>query len=79
MRYLEEKKGIPTAFAQYGLFMHKILEKYYKDELMVFELSQYYQDNFSNNVTERFAPNKYINLHDSYYEKGKELYRNRAV
>lgn len=76
MKYLEEKKGVPNAYAQYGLFVHSILEKYFKDELSIFELSSYYSDNFTNEVTENFPRHPYVDLFESYYGKGKEYLDN---
>jgi hypothetical protein len=76
MKYLEEKRGVVNSFAEYGSYIHSILEKYYKDELSIFELSQYYEDNFSEAITEPFPPNKYVSLRDSYFEKGKQYLDN---
>lgn len=62
--------------AQFGTLMHTILEKYAKDELSVFDISQYYEDNFSKVVTERFPYNKYTDLRESYYQKGLDYLDN---
>jgi hypothetical protein len=52
--------------------MHSILEKYFKGELSIFELSEYYCDNYMNNVTESFPNHRYVDLGESYYNQGKE-------
>lgn len=72
LKYLDEIKGIPNAYAQYGLFVHSILEKYFKNELSIFELSQYYSDYFNQYVTENFPRHPYVDLYESYYNKGKD-------
>ena len=56
--------------------MHKILEMYEREELSLFELSQYYEDNFWSEVTYDAPPNKYVDIKQSYYEKGLEYLDN---
>jgi CRISPR/Cas system-associated exonuclease Cas4 (RecB family) len=74
--YLDENRGEDNCFGLYGSFMHEILEKYYKGELEIFELSQYYEENFTEKVYERFPPNKYTNLRDKYFSAGLEFFNN---
>lgn len=62
--------------AQFGSLIHKILELYVKGELSLFEISQYYEDHFYEEVTERFPYNKYVDLQQSYYEKGLDYLDN---
>lgn len=49
---------------------------YEKEELSLFELSQYYEDNFWLEVTYDAPPNKYVDIKQSYYEKGLEYLDN---
>ena len=49
---------------------------YERDELSLFELSQYYEDNFWSEVTYDAPPNKYVDIKQSYYEKGLEYLDN---
>jgi hypothetical protein len=68
--YMDENRGENNCFGLYGCFIHSILEKYFKGELSIFELSTYYEDNFWTEVYEKFPPNKYVNLNDKYYNTG---------
>jgi len=52
------------------------LEGYAKGELSLFEISQYYEDNFWEEVSEDAPPNKYVNIKQSYYEKGLDYLDN---
>lgn len=56
-----------NAFAQCGSLVHEIMEGYAKDRFMLGELGQIFEDNFSNYVTEKFPPNKFVDLKESYY------------
>lgn len=74
--YIECNKGRTSAMAQFGKLMHTILEKYAKNELTIFEISKYYEDHFDDVVTEMFPYNKYVDLRDSYYQKGLDYLDN---
>ena len=75
-KYLLGKRGVASAFAQYGKFMHKIHEEYLKGELGFFDLSMYFTDHYSENVTLPFPPNKYTDLAQKYYDQGIEYLNN---
>lgn len=77
--YLHYVKCVPNKsnfFAEYGSFIHKILEMYEKDELSIFEISQYYEDNFNAEVPSDAPPNKYVDIRQSYYDKGLDYLNN---
>lgn len=76
LQYIECNKSANSFFSQFGTLMHEILEKYAKGELSIFDLSQFYEDNFDDYVTEPAPPNKYVNLRDSYYQKGLDYLDN---
>lgn len=76
LHYIECNAACGNFFAQFGSFMHKILEMYEKGNLTLFELSQYYEDNFSLEVTYDAPPNKYVDIKQSYYEKGLDYLDN---
>ncbi len=63
-----------NAFSQYGSFVHEILEKYFKGELELFELSTEYEDNFDDNILLDFpyceSHGRVIDLCESYHDKG---------
>lgn len=76
LHYIDCNKGENNFFGQYGTLMHTILEKYEKGELSLFEISQYYIDNFSEVVTCDAPPNKYVDIKQSYYDKGLDYLDN---
>lgn len=75
-KYINCNRGIKNFFSEYGSFIHSILEKYAKEELSLFEISQYYEDNFFDNVTYDAPPNRYVDIKESYYNKGLEYLDN---
>ena len=72
LHYIECNPSEGGFFSEYGSFMHKILEKYEKDELSLFDLNQYYEDNFSLEVVHDAPPNKNTDIKQDYYDKGLE-------
>ena len=77
--YLHYIKCWPTmesAQAQYGGLQHKIHEMYFKNEIGLFDLPQYYKDNYNDIVTAQFPNNKFVDLADSYYQTGLEYWEN---
>ena len=59
-----------NAFAQSGSLFHEIMEHYAKGNLTLEELPGLYEDYFDEYVTERFPPNKYVDLRERYKEGG---------
>lgn len=76
LHYIECNKASENFFGQFGSFIHSILEKYAKGELNIFEISQYYEDNFDKEITEPAPPNKYVDMRQSYYDKGLDYLDN---
>ena len=74
--YMMCNKGAESSFGQYGSFCHKILEKYAKGELSIFEVSAFYEDHFAEEVKEPFPPNKYADIGQGYYDKGLDYFDN---
>lgn len=72
----EKPKEKDNAFSQYGVFIHNLLEKYEKGELAIFELASKFEEEFDIWVTERFPPNPYADLKQSYYDSGFEFLSN---
>lgn len=68
--------SIEGVFGQYGTLIHNILERYAKGELVEFELSSEYKNNFSKIVTEHFPHNNYVDLGERYYNQGLEFFNN---
>ena len=67
--YIIKERGGGNAFSDYGSLMHEILEKYFKGELMAWELEDVFDKGFIDNVGS-FPPNKFVDLRVSYYNQG---------
>lgn len=76
LQYIKKVNQDQNGFSQYGTFVHELLERYAKDELMIFELLDEYNDKFTQNVTCDFPPNKYVDLAQSYYQCGYDYFAN---
>lgn len=76
LHYIDCNNSESGFFGEYGSFIHKILEKYEKGELSLFDLNQYYEDNFHNEIPHDAPPNKYVDIKQSYYDKGYEYLSN---
>lgn len=70
MQYIDDERGVNNAFAEYGTFIHSILEKYYKGKLSIFELANYYKEHYGDNVTAEFPRFGRTDLAESYYNSG---------
>jgi hypothetical protein len=73
--YIDGEKGVGNFFADYGLFIHDIFQKYFKYELSEFDLSSYYSDNFDKEVTETPPPFP-AGMLGKYKESGQVLFDN---
>lgn len=78
LHYIECGDSADGFFGQFGGFCHKVLEKYLKGELGVFDLAPYYEEHYSEEVTYSAPPNKYKDLGESYYNLGLEYFENFA-
>lgn len=76
LHYIAGYEEAPNAYAQFGTICHETLEKYLKGELDMFDLSQYYQDHYSEIVTCDFPSNKYADLGQKTYDSGLEYFNN---
>lgn len=75
MNYIDDDRGESNFFAEYGLLVHDVLEKYFKNELDIFELSDYYKKNYDNFI-QTSPPPFPANMGDDYYNKGLEFFDN---
>ena len=73
LTYIDSAPKVNNAFAEWGTFMHSLLEKYFKHEIEFFELSQLYLDGYKEHVKCSFPPNKWVDLGQKYYDRGKEF------
>lgn len=62
-------------YGEYGSYIHKILEMYFKGELEIYELASYYEEHYYENVVS-LPPPKPIDLAERYYEEGKAFLEN---
>lgn len=65
-----------NAFAQWGSHGHSLFERYVNGELELYEMGEAYEKEYDDKVTMRFPPNKYVDLNESYHDKGKEYFEN---
>lgn len=70
LHYIECCKSEQNFFSEYGSLIHSVLEKYAKGELSLFELNQYYEEHFNEIIPHDAPPNKYIDIRQSYFDKG---------
>ena len=73
LKYISEEEDEPRFYAQYGSFMHRILEKYYRGELPKDEMLTEFLLNFS---TEVKGERPYGNIVGNYIQKGSEYIKN---
>lgn len=75
-RYVMCQKGENGFFGEFGGCCHKILERYEKGEISLFEISQEYEKLFSEMVVHDAPPNKYVDIKQSYFDKGLDYFDN---
>lgn len=75
-RYIECEKSEGSFFTEYGSYIHKIIEMYCKGEISIFDISQYYEEHFDENIKFEAPPNKFVDLRQSYFEKGMDYINN---
>ena len=75
-KYIECQSGENGFFGEFGSCCHSILEQYAKGELSLFEISQAYEDKFAEVVVHDAPPNKYVDLKQSYFDKGMDYFDN---
>lgn len=70
LTYLDSCSQIDNAFAEYGTFVHSLLEKYYNGKIEFFELSQMYENDYKINVLHEFPECQFCDLSEKYYSDG---------
>ena len=73
LTYIEDKERSGNMFSDYGLLIHEVLEKYFRDELEIFQMSDYYRDNYDRMVVSPAPP--FIKT-DTYFKQGWEFFEN---
>ncbi len=73
LNYLEKKRGVGSIFSEYGIFCHSVLERYFKGQLDIFDLSSYYEENYYKEITQPF-PGFMQNSAETYYQDGLSFF-----
>jgi len=73
-QYIDCLQGESNFFAEYGSFIHNILEKFFKGELAIYELSTFYKEGYQNAIQHSAPPNKFVDLNQSYYKAGLKYF-----
>ena len=74
-RYIHGNKGIDNSFSDYGKIVHEILEQFSLGKLELFELSSIFESRFDL-VNWNFPHNKFVDLEESYRNKGIAYFDN---
>ncbi len=70
LTYIEAEPREGNWFSDYGSHIHEVLEKYFRNELESYQLSDYYRDNYDKNITHNPPP--YPNgMSQKYREQGQ--------
>ena len=73
LTYLQCMDRVDNAFAQWGSLAHSLLERYFRQQVELWDLSGLYEKEYARAVTERFP---FPRLEGSYYERGMEYFDN---
>jgi hypothetical protein len=75
LTYIKNEEREKSWYSDYGLLIHNCLERYFKGELEIFELSKYYEDNYALQVTS--SPPPYPKgIVEKYYSSGLDFFNN---
>jgi CRISPR/Cas system-associated exonuclease Cas4 (RecB family) len=75
LTYLDCNERLANGFSQFGNLVHTALELFFKGELEVWDLVDYYTENFDRQITESFPPYP-VGMRDSYYQDGLTFFEN---
>ena len=75
LNYIECADRENNFFAEFGLLVHAALEKYFRDELEVYELAQWYQNNYDKFVKTPVPPFP-PNMEEGYFKSGLNYFEN---
>ena len=72
LTYIERRPRKQNFFSQYGLLVHEILEMYFRNDLEIWDLVQYYKDNYDKWVTLQLP--FFLRKYDTYYADGLKFF-----
>ena len=75
LQYIESAVGQNNFYAEFGKFCHTILEKYAKGELSLFELADYFDAHYDEEVPS-MVYHKTADIRQSYRDKAVEYFEN---
>ena len=75
-KYIDCDYGEGSFFGEFGSHCHKLLEDYANGKIDIFEISQLYEDGFNEAVVHDAPPNKYVDIRQSYFDKGLDYFNN---
>ena len=73
LTYIDKLKRYQNAFAEYGLLIHEIFERYLRDEIKKKNLLEYYKKNYEYFVISEFPP--FHNMQQTYYDAGIKFFK----
>lgn len=73
MRYIDDLFTESNAFAEYGSFVHEIMEGYAKGEFSKESLADRFIAEFDERIEHDFPKNKFCDLRETYYKQGVEF------
>jgi len=75
LSYIDVEDRIGNAFSDFGNLVHSTLEKYFKGELQIDQLAEYYEDNYEISIINPFPPYPQ-GMSENYYNAGLEFFEN---
>jgi len=75
LSYIDREPRVPNFFSDFGLFCHEILEKYFSGELELWDLEEYFDDNFGEKVATPPPPYP-KGMKDTYEQNGLDFFSN---
>lgn len=75
LTYIDYEDRTNNFFANFGTMIHLCLEKYFKNELDLFDLPSFYRENYSKYITESCPPYP-AGMADMYFQDGLNFLEN---
>jgi CRISPR/Cas system-associated exonuclease Cas4 (RecB family) len=75
LTYIQREKRIGNFFSDFGSFIHSVLEKYFKDELDIWDLEDYYVAHYLESIKEP-VPHYPVGMGEMYYQSGLNFFQN---
>ena len=75
LTYVQREKRIGNFFSEFGNFIHSVLEKYFKDEIGIWDLEDYYVAHYLDAIKE-IVPRYPVGMGEMYYQSGLNFFQN---